>query len=176
MAGLMQCIDGVYVADSAVIVGDVTIGPDSSIWPHTAIRGDVAPIRIGQRVNVQDAAVLHCDHNVPLDIADEVVIAHGAIVHCRRIGSRTLIGNRATVLDGCEIGCDCIIAAGAVVPPDTVVPDGSVVMGLPGKVVRELRDQERAYIRRVVDGYVELARQHVAGSFTPWPSTRSATH
>jgi carbonic anhydrase/acetyltransferase-like protein (isoleucine patch superfamily) len=158
-------IGSYYAARTAVICGDVRLGTDCNIWHHTVIRGDVAPIRLGDRVNVQDGSVLHCKLNVPLEIASEVVIGHLACVHCTRVGSRTLIGTRATVLDDCVVGEDCLIAAGALLPPGMVVPDGSVVMGMPGKIVRPIRDEERAYIRRVIDGYVKLAQRHEAGDF-----------
>ncbi len=156
-----------YAAETAVIVGDVQIGADSGIWHHTSIRGDVAPIRLGERVNVQDGTVLHCKKGVALEIASDVVIGHLAVVHCKRVGSRSLIGIRATVLDDSEIGEDCLIAAGALLPPGTIVPDGSVVMGTPGKVVRAIRDEERAYIQRVLRDYVALARRHADGEFRP---------
>jgi len=109
----------------------VTLGDGANIWHHCVLRGDVAPIRVGRRVNLQDGALLHCKHDVTLEIDDDVAIAHYAVVHCKRVGSNTLIGTRATVLDDCEIGRDCIIAAGTVVAPRTIVPDGSVVMGCP---------------------------------------------
>ncbi len=158
----------VYVARSAVIVGDVNLGEDSNIWHHAVLRGDVAPIRLGKRVNVQDGSVLHCNHDVPLEIADDVAIGHLACVHCKRIGPNTLIATRATVLDHAEIGQDCIIGAGAVVPPGTVIPDGSVVLGMPAKVARLIRDKDREYIRRVVEHYVEPAKRHVGGEFKPF--------
>lgn len=158
-------IGSVWMAQSAVVVGDVAFGEDCNVWHHCMIRGDVAPIRLGDRVNVQDSAVLHCRHGVTLEIADEVAIGHRAVVHCKRVGPRTLIGIGATVLDNCEIGEDCIIAAGAVLTPGTIVPDRSVVMGMPGKVMRPIREEERAYIHRVVHGYVDLARRHAAGEF-----------
>jgi carbonic anhydrase/acetyltransferase-like protein (isoleucine patch superfamily) len=158
-------VGSIYAAQTAVIVGDVTLGAGCNVWHHCVIRGDVAPIRLGERVNVQDAAILHCKLGVALEIASEVAIGHHSLVHCTRVGTRTLIGSRATVLDDCEVGDDCLIAAGAVLPPGTIVPSGSVLMGMPGKVVRELRDSERAYIRRVIDGYVELARRHADGEF-----------
>jgi carbonic anhydrase/acetyltransferase-like protein (isoleucine patch superfamily) len=160
-------VGSVFVAESAIIVGDVTLGDDCNIWHYCVVRGDVAPIHVGKRVNIQDGALLHCKHEVTLEIADDVAIAHQAIVHCKRVGSRTLIGTRATVLDDCEIGEDCIIAAGAVVPPRTVVPDGSVVMGVPGKVVRPIKPEEREYVRYIVDCYLDLSRRHVAGEFPP---------
>jgi len=156
-----------YAAESAVIVGDVQIGEDSSVWHHCVLRGDVAPIRVGERTNIQDNAVLHCKLGVPLEVGSEVVIGHGAVVHCKWVGSRSLIGIHATVLDDSSIGEDCLIAAGTVVPPGTIVPDNCLVMGIPGKVVRELNETERAYIRRVVNGYAELARRHAAGEFKP---------
>ena len=156
-----------YAADSAVVVGEVQVGEDSSLWHHVSVRGDVAPVRIGRRANIQDGSVLHCRKGVPLELGDEVVVGHRAVVHCKSVGSRTLIGIGAIVLDDSEVGEDCLIAAGALVAPGTVVPPGSVVMGTPGRVVRPIRDEERAYIRRVVDGYVELAHRHSRGEFRP---------
>ncbi len=164
---VIERIGGVYVAHSAVIVGDVTFGEDCSIWHHAVLRGDVAPIRLGKRVNVQDGSVLHCNHNVPLEIADDVAIGHLACVHCKRVGPNTLIATRATVLDDCEIGQDCLIGAGAVVPPGAVIPDGSVALGMPAKVIRPLNDKDRQYIRRVVTYYADLARRHAEGEFKP---------
>lgn len=164
----MQRIGAVYIAESAVVVGDVLLGEGTNIWPFCVLRGDVAPIRLGANVNVQDGALLHCKHQVALEIADHVAIAHHAIVHCKRVGSRTLIGTRATVLDDCEIGQDCLIAAGALLPPGTIVPDGSVVMGIPGKVIRPIRDQEREYIARVLQTYRQLSREHAEGQYPPY--------
>jgi carbonic anhydrase/acetyltransferase-like protein (isoleucine patch superfamily) len=165
---IIRRVGEIYLADTAVVVGDVTLGADCSVWPYAVIRGDVAPIRVGARVNVQDGAVLHCNHDTPLEIAADVAIAHHVIVHCRSVGSFTLIGIGAIVLDDCRIGDDCLIAAGALVPPRTVVPPGSVVMGAPAKVVRPIRDSERQYIRRAVAYYLDLARRHVAGQFPPF--------
>ncbi len=167
-------VGSIYVARTAVIVGDVTFGDACNVWHHCTIRGDVAPIRLGARVNVQDGALLHCKHDVTLDIADDVAIAHYAVVHCKRVGSRTLIGTRATLLDECEIGEDCLIAAGALLTPRTIVPDGSVVMGSPGKVVRPIRDDERDYIRYVLRNYVTLAEAHAAGRFAPYDGSAPA--
>ncbi len=163
----MRRIGSFYAAETAVILGDVTVGQDSSIWHGCVLRGDVAPIRVGARTNVQDGSVLHCKRGVILEVGDEVVIGHLAVVHCRRIGPRTLIGIRAAVLDDAEVGEDSIVAAGALVTPGTVVPPGSVVMGSPAKVARAIRPEERAYIRRVIDGYVDLARRHATGEFKP---------
>ena len=165
---VLACPDGTfYAAATAVVVGDVTVGHESSFWHHVAVRGDVAAIRIGRRVNVQDGAVLHCQYDVPLDIAHDVGIGHGAVVHCAAVGSRTLIGIKSVLLDGARVGEDCIIAAGALVTQGMTVPDGSVVMGVPGRIVRETSDADRAYLRMNVEAYVQAAKDHAAGRFPP---------
>ncbi len=132
---------------------------------HVMIRGDIAPIRLGARVNVQDGSILHTRYGVPLDIADDVGIGHRAVVHCRSVGSRTLIGTGAIVLDDCEIGSHCLIAAGALLTPRTRVPDGSVVMGMPGKVVRATSPTDLEAIDHVINSYLRLARLYAAGEF-----------
>lgn len=156
-----------YVAETAIIVGDVTLDENANVWHFCVLRGDVAPIRVGKRVNIQDGSLLHCANNTPLEIADDVAIGHHAVVHCRSVGSRSLIATRATLLDHCEIGEDCIIAAGTLLPPGTIIPDGSVVMGLPGKVVRPMRPDDRDYVQMVLSAYQRLAREHAEGRFPP---------
>ncbi len=155
----------VYIAPTAYVCGEVTIGDDCTILPQVVIRGDVSAIRIGNRVNIQDGAVVHTKGGVPLDIADEVGIGHLAVVHCRRVGRLSLIGIHSIVLDDAEIGEGCIVAAGALVPPGMVVPDGKLVMGVPAKVVRDVNEQERRYIRYVIDNYQKLGRRHAAGCY-----------
>lgn len=155
----------VFIASTAYVGGDVTIGDQSTVMHHVTIRGDIAPIRIGRRVNVQDGTVVHTRHGVALDIADDVGIGHRAVVHCRRVGRRSLIGIGAIVLDNCEIGERCLIAAGALLPPGTRVPDGSVLMGIPGKVVRTVTEDDLATIDHVINSYQELGRRHAAGLF-----------
>lgn len=155
----------VYIAPSAYIGGEVILGDQCTVMHHVVIRGDVSAIRIGSRCNVQDGTIIHTNRGVPLDIADEVGIGHKAVVHCRSVGPRTLIGIGSIVLDDCEIGADCIIAAGAVLPPSTKVPDGKVVMGIPGKIARDIKPDERTYIREVIDSYVHLGRLHAAGRY-----------
>ncbi len=155
----------VYISPTSYVGGDVVIGDRSTIMHHVMIRGDIAPIRIGQRVNIQDGSIVHTPHGTPLDIADDVGVGHRAIVHCRRIGSRTLIGMGCILLDDCEIGSRCIIAAGSVLSPRTIVPDGSVVMGVPGKVVREVSDRDLQAIDHVIRSYLELGRLHTSGRF-----------
>lgn len=168
MQHAIRRVGSIYAATSAVIVGDVTFGADCNVWHHCVIRGDVAPIRLGDRVNIQDGSLLHCKGGVPLEIADDVAVGHHAVVHCTRVGTRTLIGTRATILDDCEIGDDCLIAAGALLTPRTVIPDGSVVMGTPGRVVRPIRPEERDYIRYVIEVYQDLSRRHANGEFEPY--------
>ncbi len=157
----MQQTQGVYVADTARITGEVMLGPQASVWYGVVIRGDVAPISIGAGSNIQDNAVIHCDSGQPNVIGAQVVIGHGAIVHGRAVGDGSLIGMGATVLGGTVIGSRCLIAAGAVVPPNMIVPDEHVVMGVPGRVVRPINDQERRYLDWLAPHYVELARRYV---------------
>jgi gamma-carbonic anhydrase len=158
----MEKMDQHYQATDAVICGDVTIGKDVSFWFQTVARGDVAPIRIGDRTNIQEHCVLHCDTGKPLDIGADCTIGHGAIVHCTKVGDRCLIGMKAVLLGGCVIGNDCVIAAGAVLSPGTVVPDGMVAMGIPAKVVRPIKDAERHFVQENGAHYIELAREQSA--------------
>ena len=155
-------VDRHFQATNATLCGDVTIGEDASFWFGATVRGDIEPIRIGRRTNIQELACLHCDTGVPLDIGDDVTIGHGAVVHCRSVGDGALIGMKAVVLGGAVVGKDAVVAAGCVVPPNAVVPDGMVMMGIPGKVVRPVRPAELEAMRENNRHYVELARAHVA--------------
>jgi len=157
--------DGSYRSHNCTVVGDVGIGRQSSVWFNTVIRGDVAPVTIGQRVNVQDQAVIHCDTGVPNIIEDDVVIGHSAVVHGQFVGRGSLIGMAATLLSRTQVGKECLIAAGAVVVPDTVVPDRQLVAGVPAKIVRPLNDEDLKYIRWLTGHYVELAQKYLAGAF-----------
>jgi carbonic anhydrase/acetyltransferase-like protein (isoleucine patch superfamily) len=157
--------EDVYIAPTAYVGGDVVVGDQSTIMHHVVVRGDIAPIRIGVRVNIQDGAVVHTPHGRPLDIADDVGVGHRAVIHGRRIGSRTLIGIAAVVLDECEIGSMCLIAAGTLLPPGTIVPDRTVMMGVPGVRVREVSDRDLEIIDHVVRSYMALGREHAAGRF-----------
>ena len=158
---------GYFRPANCTIVGDVTVGRDSSIWFGAVIRGDVAPVSIGRRVNVQDNAVIHCDTGVANVIEDEVTIGHGAIVHGKFVGEGSLIGMSATLLSRSSIGKGCLVAAGAVVPPDMLVPDGMLLKGVPAKIVRPVKPQELDYMRWLVRHYLELAEQYAAGKFDP---------
>ena len=159
--------DGSFRSHNATVVGDVSAGGDASFWFNAVVRGDVAPVVIGRRTNVQDNATVHCDSGVPNEIGDDVVIGHNAVVHGRRVGDGSLIGMAATVLGRSEIGQQCLIAAGAVVPPGMVVPSRMLVMGVPGKIVRPVKPEEFEYMQWLRGHYVELAKRYVAGAFDP---------
>jgi carbonic anhydrase/acetyltransferase-like protein (isoleucine patch superfamily) len=152
-----------FVAHNATVVGEVTIGELASFWFNAVVRGDVAPVTIGRRVNVQDGVVVHCDTDVPNVIEDDVTIGHGAIVHGTFVGKGSLIGMGSTLLSRTQIGRECLVAAGAVVPPGLNVPDRMLVMGVPGKIVRPVTDRDLEYMRWLTDHYVELAERYVKG-------------
>lgn len=156
---------GVYIAPTAYVGGQVRIGDDCTILHHVVIRGDVSAISIGARVNVQDGTVIHTKTGVPLDIADDVGIGHRAVVHCRRVGSWSLIGIGSIVLDDAEIGERCIVGAGALVPPGMIVPPGKVVVGMPARIVRDVTEADMQYIRFVVENYQRLNKLHAAGVY-----------
>ena len=155
-----------YIAPGAVVTGDVQIGELSSIWFNTVIRGDVAPVRIGRSVNVQDCAVIHCDGGVPNVIEDDVCIGHSAIVHGKFVGAGSLIGMGAKLLGGTKVGRGSLVAAGAVLSPGTEVPDGMVAMGVPAKIVRAIKPDEIELVKLLVKTYIELAQKYFDGEFT----------
>lgn len=163
----MRLIHGVYVADTARVLGEVTLGADVSLWYGVSIRGDVAPISIGARTNVQDNAVIHCDHGYANVIGCDVTIGHGAIVHGEYVGDGTLIGMGAKLLGHTKVGKGCVIGAGAVLRPGMEVPDGSVVMGVPGRITRPVNDEDRAFLAKNPPHYVRLAQLHVAAAQHP---------
>lgn len=148
---------GVYVAPGAVIVGDVEIGEESSVWFNAVLRGDVAPIRIGRRSNVQDNATLHLDRGTPCTVGDDVTIGHGAIVHGTTIGDGVTIGMGAVVLSRSAIGAETIVAASALVPEDAHVGEGVLVMGVPARERRTLSPEERLASRENALRYVRNA-------------------
>ena len=148
-----------FVAPGAVVRGDVFLDTDASVWYNAVIRGDEAPIRIGERTNVQDCAVLHVSPTAPLTLGSGVTIGHGAIVHGCTVGDNSLIGMGAIVLDGAVVGKDCIIGAGALVTQGKVIPDGSVAFGNPAKVVRAMRPEDVEPNRRNAEAYVQEARR-----------------
>lgn len=155
--GKKPCIHpSTYIAPGAVVVGEVTIGEESSVWFHCSVRGDVHSVRIGARTNIQDNAVVHVTRAVaPTDIGNDVTVGHSATVHGCTIGDRVLIGIGATVLDGARVEHDSIVGAGTLVPPGFVVPTGTLVTGIPSRVKRDLTDEERARILRYSANYVQ---------------------
>lgn len=156
-----------YIAPTAVVVGDVNLSEGVNIWFGAIVRGDVAAITLGENVNLQDGCIVHCDYDLPQLIESGVVAGHGAILHGKRIGRDTLVGIGARLLSGCEVGEECIIAAGAVVAERQVIPPRSVVMGIPGKVVRPIRPEELTRTHTICARYRALARRYAAGEFTP---------
>jgi carbonic anhydrase/acetyltransferase-like protein (isoleucine patch superfamily) len=150
-----------WVAPSAHVIGDVHVGPRSSIWFGSVVRGDVNYVRIGAGSNLQDLCVVHVTRaRFPTLIGDEVTVGHHATVHGCRVGDGALIGIGAIVLDGAEIGDEALVAAGALVPPGTKVPFGTLVMGAPARVVRLLSPDERALQRERARQYVELSASY----------------
>lgn len=144
-----------YVDSSAQVIGDVVIGPESSLWMNVVLRGDVNVIRVGARSNVQDGTIVHVMHDThPTRIGDDVTIGHGAIVHGCTIADRVLIGMGAIVLNGAIVGADSVVAAGTVVTEGAVIPPRSLVMGAPGKVKRALNDREVNEILEYAQNYV----------------------
>ncbi len=148
-----------FIAPNAVVIGDVTLGKDTSVWFGAVVRGDVNWIRLGDYCNVQDQAVVHVTHGTaPTRIGSYVSIAHGAVVHGCTIGDRVLLGIGCVILDHAEVGSDCMVGAGAVVTPRTVIPARSLVMGVPARVVRELTEPEVESIRRNAENYVRYSQ------------------
>lgn len=160
---MMRRIGNVFLWDTAVVTADVTLGDFVSLWPGAVVRGDVAPVTIGEGSNIQDGAIVHCDYGVPNVVEAGVVVGHAAVLHGARVGANTLVGIGAKLLGGSIIGKECLIAAGAVVPPGMVVPDRSVVMGLPGKVVRSATSEEIHKTRTIAERYRRLAQDYSEG-------------
>src|SRR5579859_5802485 len=138
-----QIAASAFIAPGAVVVGNVTIGPEASVWFGVVVRGDSEAVVIGPQCNVQDGSILHADPGQPCVLGARVSLGHGAIVHGARIEDDVLIGMRATVLNGALVGSGSVVAAGSVVTPGTVVPPQSMVMGLPAKVVRPVTAQDQ---------------------------------
>jgi len=148
-----------YISPSASITGNVSVGQDSSIWHNTTLRGDMAPILIGDRTNIQDGAVLHVADNLPCVIGDDVTVGHGAIVHGCKVGDRCLIGMGSIILNGAEIGDECVVGAGALVTEGKKIPRRSLVVGSPAKVVRAISDEDLVKILENAAEYIVLAKK-----------------
>lgn len=154
----------VWLAPGSIVVGDVTVGAGSSIWYHAVVRGDSDAVRIGERANLQDGVVVHTQRGDPAVIGDDVSIGHHATVHGATIERGCLIGMGSTILSGAVIGEGSLVAAGALVPQGVRIPPGSLVAGVPGRVVRELRDEDREAVRRNAELYLVYTEHHRAAT------------
>lgn len=162
----------VFVDPSAVLIGDIEIGADSSVWPLVTIRGDMQRIRIGRRTSIQDGSVLHITHAGPynpegfaLHIGDEVTVGHKVLLHGCTIGNRVLVGMGCIVMDGAVIADEVILGAGSLVPPGKVLESGFLYVGSPAKKARPLSDKERAFFAYTAGNYVKLKDQHIAEGY-----------
>ena len=158
-----QLADSAWVADSAQVMGDVALAADTSIWFGAVLRGDTETIRIGRGSNIQDLSVLHADVGMPLTVGEDVTVGHQVMLHGCTIGDGSLIGIGAVVLNGAVIGKGCLVGAGALVTEGKVFPDGSMILGSPAKVVRQLSPEQLEGLRRSAQHYVHNARRFRTG-------------
>ncbi len=149
-----------FVAPTASVIGSVTLGDNVSVWFSAVVRAENEVIELGDNVNVQDGAVLHADPGFPLKLARDVSVGHLAMLHGSTIGENTLVGINAVILNGCVIGKNCIIGANALLPEGRVIPDNSLVVGSPGKVARQLSDDDVANLRRIARSYAEKSASY----------------
>ena len=157
-----QIQDNVYLGPGCRIIGQVTIEKEASIWPNAVLRGDLASIFIGQGSNVQDNCTIHVEKGQDLTIGDRVTIGHGAVLHGCTIGDESLVGMGAIILNGAKIGKGCLIAAGTLIPEGKKIPPGKLIMGSPGKIIRDLETKEKADLKNSAEGYQKLARAFFA--------------
>lgn len=159
-----QIADGFnWVAPTAVLIGRIILGEGVGVWFGSVLRGDNEPITIGDDTNIQENCVMHTDHGYPLTIGKGCTIGHKAMLHGCTIGDNSLIGMGATVLNGAEIGNNCLIGAGALVPEGKTIPDNSLVVGMPGKVIRQLDEAAINGLKASAQHYVENAKRFKAG-------------
>ncbi len=159
--------DGAYIAENAVVVGDVRLSPGVSIWYNAVIRGDMASISIGENTNIQDGSILHCDPGLDLSIGENVVVGHMAMIHAHSIGDGCLIGINSVLLAGAEIGEGSLVAAGAVVREGQVIPPHSIVVGVPGKIIGQTSESQREGFVEQAKRYRQTAIRHVEGRVHP---------
>jgi len=152
-----------YVAEGARIIGDVVLGPGASVWFNAVLRGDTEQIVVGEHTNIQDSAILHADPGYPCVVGARVVVGHGAILHGCQVEDDCLIGMGAVILNGVRVGAGCIVAAGALVPEGLDIPERSIVIGVPGRVVRPVRADEVDGIRAAAERYRQRARLYRSG-------------
>jgi len=154
-----------FVASSADVMGDVSLGEDASVWYHAVLRGDIGPIVVGARTNIQDLTMVHVDEGVPCTIGADVGVGHRCVLHGCMIEDGCLIGMGSVLLNDAHVGAGSVIGAGAVVPEGMRIPPGSLVLGVPATVIRPVDDVLRGRIRLTVGHYVALARLHAQGRF-----------
>ncbi|WP_280548011.1 MULTISPECIES: gamma carbonic anhydrase family protein [unclassified Halomonas] len=154
--------DDVYVAETADVIGRVTLKRNASVWYQAVLRGDTDHLEVGEGSNIQDGAVLHADPGYPLTVGTGVTVGHQAMLHGCTIGDGSLVGIQAVILNGAVIGNNCLVAAGAVVKENASFPDNSLIVGAPARVVRELSEEAIAGLRKNAEGYVERGRHHAA--------------
>ncbi|WP_337173854.1 gamma carbonic anhydrase family protein [Paludisphaera sp.] len=157
----------VFVATGAIVLGDVTIGADSSVWYQAVIRGDTEAIRIGSATNIQDLTMIHADPGIPCTIGDRVTVGHRAILHGCAVEDGCLIGMGAILLNGARVGAGSVVGAGALLLEGMEVPPGSLAVGAPARVVRLVGESAREGLERSWRHYCDLARRHRAGDFPP---------
>jgi carbonic anhydrase/acetyltransferase-like protein (isoleucine patch superfamily) len=155
--------ESAWVADSAQVMGNVVLAEDASIWFGVVIRGDTETIRIGRGSNIQDLSVLHADHGMPLTVGEDVTVGHQVMLHGCTVGDGSLIGIGAVVLNGAKIGKGCLVGAGSLVTEGKEFPDGSMILGSPAKVVRQLTPEQLEGLRQSAKHYVDNARRFRTG-------------
>lgn len=148
-----------FIAPGAAVIGDVTLEENTSVWYGAVLRADIQSIHIGRGSNIQDGAIVHLANESGVRVGEYVTVGHGAILHACDVGDETLVGMRATILDGAKIGPRCIIGAHALVTMNTVIPPGSMVMGAPAKVTRQLSEEEQKNLRHWAEKYVTVSRK-----------------
>ncbi len=149
-----------FIAPGAAVIGNVTIGKNSSVWHNAVIRGDIEKIIIGENSNIQDCCVLHCMNDMELIVGNNVTVGHGVNLHSCSIGDYSLIGIGSIVLDGAKIGKSCLLGAGSLVTPCTVIPDNMLAMGSPAKAVRALTETEREHLKKGIGEYLALSAEY----------------
>ena len=155
--------NGAWIAPNATVIGDVQLGDNASIWWNAVLRGDNDTITIGANSNIQDGSVLHADEGAPLTVGTNVTVGHLVMLHGCTIGEQSLIGIKSVILNNAVIGRHCIIGANSLIPEGKEIPERSLVMGSPGKVVRQLSDEEVARLLLAAQGYVANARRYLTG-------------
>jgi carbonic anhydrase/acetyltransferase-like protein (isoleucine patch superfamily) len=163
--GLLRIDPSAFIARGAVILGDVHIGAEASVWFGAVIRGDCEQIRIGARTNLQDGTIVHADHGFPCLVGAEVTVGHRCVVHGARVGDRCLIGMSSTLMNGAVLGEECIVGAGALVTEGKRIPPRSLVTGVPARVIRPLTEADLQLLRDGADHYVAAARQYAAAGY-----------